>query len=386
MTSDFDVFHRITLKDLSLQAALDDTICPDVLAQHAQRAAADLGLNLDARALYPRRSAVRTALSDEWAPDSWLPVGWVEEEGAIAIDWARFGKAPLNRSFYSDSVTEARCRPFNRMFRHSTELDAFIDAAADQPSAAPAGFVFHMSRCGSTLVAQMLGAISGTIALSEPPPLDSAVRFALRRSDIPRERHLALIRAMIGALARPRNGERRCFVKLDSWHILALPLFRDAFPEVPWIYLFRDPVEVLVSQMRMRGYHTVPALIPAGLYDLGPLEARAPEMQCAKIFAEYHAAAISGLSTSTEGAAGLAVDYSTLPEAFETRIAPHFGLHLSDGDRERVSASALRDAKAPESHFAADSLAKQQEAGPAIRAAADHLAAPHAWLRARAIC
>ena len=381
VTSDFDAFHRIVLADEALQAVLDDTIYPDEFARRAARAAEAAGLSLDADALRPDARARRTPPSADWAPPTWLPTGVIEDANEVAVDWARFEQVPLARSFFTDSVRDAVCRPFNRVFRHQTALDAFIDAAAAQPAVVPAGLVFHMSRCGSTLVAQMLGALEGTIALAEPEPLDSAVRLALARTDIPRTRRVALLRAMVGALARPRNGERRCFLKLDSWHILALPLFREAFPEVPWIYLFREPVEVLVSQMRMRGYQTVPALMPAGIYDLGDGGPLGPEMLCARIFAQYHAAAIRALPN--EG--GLAIDYATLPAAFEARIAPHFGLCLSDGERRATIDRATRDAKSPGVRFAPDDGGKRQQATEAIRQAAEvHLAAPHAALRALA--
>lgn len=378
MTSDFDAFHKAVMEDQALQAALDGTIYPDAFLERAGGASRALGLQVDGDALRPRARARQVRASTEWAPQTWLPVGLIEGEGGTAVDWARFGQASLARSFYADSVAEAVCRPFNRVFRHSTAIDAFIDAAAEQPSAAPAGFVFHMSRCGSTLVAQMLGALDGTISLSEPGPLDAVVRFACHRSDIPRARHVALLRAMVGALARPANGEERCFVKLDSWHILALPLFREAFPEVPWLYLFREPVEVLVSQMRMRGYHTVPGLVPEGGHYLVHAENVGPELQCAGIFAQYHAAAIEGL----QGLGGIAIDYSALPEAFEERIAPHFAIELSEAERRAVAARARQDSKAPDSRFDADGPRKRHEASAAVRdAAALHLAAPHAILR-----
>ncbi|UYY57368.1 hypothetical protein [Sphingomonas sp. S2-65] len=380
MTSDFDSFQRIVLADQALQAELDTTIHPDDFAGRAARAAEAVGLNLDADALRPRARIGRVPPSADWAPPTWLPAGVTESEGGAVIDWARFGAVPLTRSFFTDSVREALCRPFNRVFRHQTALDAFIDAAAAQPITPPAGLVFHMSRCGSTLVAQMLGALEATTALSEPEPFDSALRLALGRSDIPRARRIALLRGMAGALARGGTGGR-CFLKLDSWHILALPLFREAFPRTPWIYLFRDPVEVLVSQMRMRGYQTVPALMPKGIYDLGDAETSGPEMLCARIFAQYHAAAIQAL----QGEGGLAVDYAALPAAFEARIVPHFGLRLSDAERRAVADRAARDAKAPGVRFTADDRDKRQQASAAIRrAAAVHLAAPHAALRALA--
>ena len=51
---------------------------------------------------------------------------------------------------------------------------------------------------------------------------------------------------------------RDYFVKFDSWNTLDLALIRRAFPDVPWIFLYRDPVEVIVSHMRQRGSQMIP--------------------------------------------------------------------------------------------------------------------------------
>ena len=42
---------------------------------------------------------------------------------------------------------------------------------------------------------------------------------------------------------------------------LDLPLIRAAFPAVPWIFLYRNPVEVLVSHSRRRGAHVIPGVL-----------------------------------------------------------------------------------------------------------------------------
>jgi hypothetical protein len=381
VTDSFDIFQQAVLADEALQAELDATIYPDSFLQRALQAAYGLGLDLSSDALRPRSRESLPQPGNGWAPNGWLPVALTGHAGRMAIDWARFGDVPVDTSFYADAVASASYRPFNRVIRHATTLDGFVAASPTQPTAPLAGLVFHMSRCGSTLVAQMLGGLEAAISLSEPGPLDAVVRYALARPDIPQERHVALMRAMVAALTRPRRGERRSFLKLDSWHILALPLFRAAFPSVPWIYLFRDPTEVLVSHLRMRGYQTVPDLVPAGLYGAVEEASSGPEAQCASILARYHGAAIEALANGD----GIAIDYAELPAAFERRILPHFGLSLSDSERALVTARAAQDAKFLDSRFVPDGKAKQQEAGAAVSAAAArYLSACHAVLRAHA--
>ncbi|OAN63891.1 hypothetical protein A7X12_19000 [Sphingomonas sp. TDK1] len=330
----------------------------------AMAAAGRLGLTLAPDALAPRARARAASVvpTPAWPPLEWLPVRIVDSDDGPLVDWAYFGDDPLKDSFFEDSMQRALARPFNRVFRHVTKLDDFIDNAPDDGAAAPLrGLVYHMSRCGSTLVAQMLGALPATLSLSEPGPFDAAVRLAMAGAGLRGDRGTALLRAMASALGRARHGERQCFIKLDSWHILAFPLIHAALPHVPWVYLFRDPVEVLVSQMRMRGYQTVPSLVPGGLYGIDD-DLPGPEDLCARIFAKHHEAAIQALARWH----GLVIDYADLPEAFVDRIAPHFRLSLTCAERAAVERAGRWDAKAPADLFVPDSAQKQHRASRAV--------------------
>lgn len=361
------------MADPGLQRHLGECDRHDAFSARALAAAGALGLRLDADALAPRPRTLPVAPSPAWPPRAWLPIRIVEAEDGTLVDWAYFGEDPLKDSFFDDAVQRARALPINRVFRHVTRLDDFIDNAQCEEAAPLCGLVYHMSRCGSTLVAQMLGALPASLSLSEPDPFDSALRLAMTRADLAGVRGAALLRAMLAALGRARCGERRAFLKLDSWHILAFPLIRAAIPDVPWVYLFRDPVEVLVSQLRMRGSQTVPALMPSGLYGIDD-DVAGPEDLCARIFAQFHDAALRVLAEPE----GLAIDYASLPDALADSIAPHFGLSLSHAERAALARASGRNAKAPADPFVPDGARKRNEASEAtLEAARRHLQALH---------
>ena len=299
-------------------------------------------------------------------PRDWLPIAAAAAAGSIAVDWARFGPQPLRGPFYEADIRRALSLPFNRAFRYRTGLADLIAQADKMASVAPAGFIFHMSRCGSTLLAQMLAALDDSIVISEAAPLDAVVQ--LGRKLAPGDAARAL-RAMILALGRRRSGrERRYVVKLDCWHTLALPTFRRAFPDVPWVFLYRDPVEVLVSQMRQRGMQMVPQFLPPGLYGIDAVTVRAPdEDYCARVLAAVCRAALDQRRLG----GGLFVNYRDLPGAVATTILPHFGLSCSDAEGAILRRAALMNAKSPGMAFAPDAEAKRRAATDAIRAAAD---------------
>ena len=64
-------------------------------------------------------------------------------------------------------------------------------------------------------------------------------------------------------------------IKLDAWNIGELPLLRECFPDTPWLFLYRDPLEIAVSHLRRPGMHMVPGMIGAsGLDDELPFAGR----------------------------------------------------------------------------------------------------------------
>jgi len=146
---------------------------------------------------------------------------------------------------------------------------------------------------------------------------------------------------------------------------------------VPWIFLYRDPLEILVSQLRRRGMHMVPGLIghdSLGLATAQPGEA--PEIFCAQVLARIG----DGVLRAYAPDRALLVNYRQLPAALWTDVLPHFGVPCSAADRAAMAAAAGRDAKRPELPFTDDTAAKRDAATNRIRAAAERLGGLHARL------
>lgn len=306
-----------------------------------------------------------------WPGLGWLPARSVPTGGAPAIDWIWAGGDRLADPFYEEAVRRLERRPLSRLLRTRTDLAALV-AGTDSGASDPDGFVFHLSRCGSTLIAQMLGTDPEHVVLSEPEPLDAVLRWAIE-AGVPVRTAIPALRAVAAALTRDRTGSaRRRFVKLDSWHAAALPLLRAAFPDTPWVFVYREPVEVLVSQMHRRGIHTVPGMLPACFVSVPDAESIAPE--------RYTALSLGGIAQAVlahrDVGGGIALDYRELPGAVIERIAPHFGFDPDPHQRVAMQAAATRDAKAPERPFVPDGAVKRHATTPAIVAAARELLDP----------
>ena len=315
-----------------------------------------------------------------WPARAWLPSAIVATSAGPAVDWAHFADLRLTDPFFAETIHTARRRPLNNLLRVRTPLAELGTAMPPGERRMPDALIFHMSRCGSTLVSQMLAAAPGNVVVSEAPPFDSILLLAHRHPEIPLDRRVGLLRAMAAALGRDRFGDRARFaIKLDAWHALALPLLRAAFPDTPWVFLFRDPVEVMVSHMRAPGAQTVPGAMPPGLYGFDESVPMPLEQYTARALGAICGAAIGHRDLG----GAMFVDYASLPNAVEQRILPHFGIAPSDAERAAMRAATTHDAKATRNSFTPDSHGKQAEASDAVRAAADdHLAAIHRQLLA----
>lgn len=365
---------RLLLDRRDLQDRLGAILAADEFAAAAASIAADHGVPFDADELRAvlrpdplglGRFAPAPLALEGWPPPGWLPARSVPTGGEPAFDWLWFGARPIDAPFFEDEVRRASALPLNWLLRIRTGLADIVRGAPDEPAPPLAGLVFHMSRCGSTLLAQMLCAVPGHAVSSEPEPLDAVLRWIAAAHPGP-ELASAAIRATVAALGRRRNPAERHFIKLEVWHSLFLPELRGAFPEVNWVYLHRDPVEVLVSLAAQPSIHILPGALDPGRLGIDPGEAEGLDDHSAMVL---HATMQAVIRHWPLGG-GLAVDYPDIAAAATGPIAAHFGLDLAQAELARMTAAAGRDAKAPERKFSADRAAKQASATEPVRRAA----------------
>lgn len=303
--------------------------------------------------------------------NNWLPIEWHLRYGKPCVEWCYFGNTRLSEPFFVDSAQRALRQPFNHLFRRSTTAKTLEVLQQAQTGLKPSGLIFHLSRCGSTLLAQMLSALPSAVVLSEPHPVDEVLRSQWKMPDVRDEDRVSWLRALTSAFSRPRLGEQHFFIKLDSWHIFQWRLIEAAFPDVPWIFLYRDPIEVLVSHHRRAGSQMIPNVIEPGVFGWHWSEVAAlpQEEYGARVLARFCEAALEAVQNSERG---LLINYSQLPGAVWTELPAHFGFSLSEADKEKLRAASQRDAKQPQAIFTADSAVKQREATPQLRVMAEH--------------
>jgi len=304
----------------------------------------------------------------------WLPIRVYWQGDQLQVDWCHFGNLRFTDPFFSDTIEKALRRPFNHLFRRQTPIEALCELESCDPGLPPTGFIFHMSRCGSTLTAKMLAALPQNIVIAEAAPIGSILGANLRSPLVTDARRILWLRAMVSAFGRQRqNREKHFFIKFDTWQTLDLALIQQAFPTVPWIFLYREPVEVMVSHKNMPGSQMVPGMLSDRIKSL-PAEISgqmSPGEYSARILEVICEAALQHRNDR-----GLFINYRQLPEAVEPLLEEHFGVTLCDAEKNHMLRVAEFDAKTPCWPFVPDSEKKKRQASETISAVSARFLTP----------
>jgi hypothetical protein len=202
----------------------------------------------------------------------------------------------------------------------------------------------------------MLAASPRNFVVSEAGIVDAILHAHFRVPGVSDDARGQWLRCLVTALGRARPSPRRdVFIKFDSCHVLHLPLIRRIFPGVPWIFVYRHPLEVIASHTRQRP---------------GTTAAEASSRR-SRILALYCQTALQHLD-----GVGRLVEYRQLPEVVWTDLLNHFGVNSSPVDIERMQAVAKFHCKNPSELFHDDSQTKRDETSQDERAAVDRWVMP----------
>ena len=163
-----------------------------------------------------------------------------------------------------------------------------------------------------------------------------------------RATQINLLRKVIYAMGNARKAHKRMFFKFQSVNTPMVKLFLEAFPTVPWIYVYRDPVEILQSQFKRGETVGTPPCARGfreGTADFG-LASDADQVEyCAAKLGKYGDYILEALKTPGVGP-GVVLNYKHLPDALVDVIV---GRHFSYGEAG-VSESATAKMRA-QSHI-----------------------------------
>ena len=136
-----------------------------------------------------------------------LPVDAVVVDGRPGLQWMDMSGVSLAEPFFQQTVERAKRQNRRELF---TEFDVLLQLEKQLDSVQPTGFIFHSSRCGSTLVANACRVINNSIVLSEANAIDKLIaRFITDPGDVKTSLYSVFLRGVVHALAQRRTRQRR---------------------------------------------------------------------------------------------------------------------------------------------------------------------------------
>ena len=135
----------------------------------------------------------------------------------------------------------------SELWRCTSSLDFLRSAPHASDCLSPTGFIFHAGRCGSTLLAKVIARSHEHMVFGEGGPHNHIWPvIAGGRDSAP-----MLFQNLLFHTGRPRlRSYRAHIVKFTSFTIVQFEIIRAAFPQVPVLFLFRRPAEILASYRR----------------------------------------------------------------------------------------------------------------------------------------
>jgi hypothetical protein len=265
----------------------------------------------------------------------WYPIDIIDEPEPRVI-WANLEGKVFTKPFFQDELS---CIPRSTYLSLPLESLTCFDSTN---SLTPSAFIFHVSRCGSTLMAQQLMQLNRCLVMSEPPILESVLSYGRKR--LTEANLVQLLRSTIGILGRRVCSDQSHFIiKLDCWHLAYLTLIQKAFPETPCFLLYRQPDKVFASHQKQPGVQMV-----AGLVDTSALPMDSSSIPIADLNS-YQLEILQGLFVSAleHGRKGRLklINYQQLPDITGQAFAQTIQLDLSEQERIVMAQRARQHSK-----------------------------------------
>jgi hypothetical protein len=179
---------------------------------------------------------------------NWLPYRY--QPGRRLVNWL-MPSGHATEPFQDEYISRCMQMLFNQIIQPCSSLGFVQKQASNLPAVQPAGFIFHLSRCGSTLISGCLSELDSTCVFSESPLLTELLldnRLSLSELTIS-------LRTFINLQVAAFSDRPNMIIKWNAWDILRWDLIRGVYPDVPVIFLIRHPREILASHHASAGRH-----------------------------------------------------------------------------------------------------------------------------------
>lgn len=282
----------------------------------------------------------------------WLPYKILFNEDDVLCRWLYVGKELFTEPFFDDSIFKLRRLAVNsKPYQPLSDISMLHEWAAGVDGVMPSALIFHVSRCGSTLVSQALSMSKRNISLSEVPIFDEILRMRFKKPVISIKEMEEALRAAIHLYGSKRTGEEQhLFIKTDSWHLMFHKQLRALYPATPFIVLYRHPGEVLFSQQRQKGMHAVPRLVEPALFGFSEEQMAGchPDDYMALVLQKYYEVILEMVGQDTNF---LLLNYAEGMHTVIQKIAGFTSMAIDAEYQSRIEGRSRYHAKKPSETF-----------------------------------
>jgi hypothetical protein len=296
--------------------------------------------------------------------ENWIPYKLVTGNGQVQCHWLNTAGKKFTEPFFDETIL--KCKSVNRrysVFSSISDLLMMSEWGGSLDEVEPTAFIFHVSRCGSTLVSQMLAASNENIVLSEVPFFDDLLRLPYKDDSFDEADINKLLAAAITYYGQRRRDqecaigekEQSLFIKADSWHLFFYEQLRQLYPSVPFVIIYRRPDEVFRSQSKVPGMHSVPGLIEPAVFGFTAedLAYKGPGIYLASVLDRYFMQCIKIAETDDKL---LLLNYNEGPMQMIEKIAAFTNTLLSGEDLSKMKERSLYHSKQPGERFREDTI------------------------------
>lgn len=305
------------------------------------------------------------------------------------LNWRAHQKDPSKTPMFRDLIEASDCAS-----NHNSRLIPIrkvVEAAktAETRALDLTAVVFHESRCGSTLVANLLATFSNHRVYSESGPALMALRACGEEEDdgsLPyctTETATQIIRDVFYLMGLTdeaiENG--RLFFKIQSVGSRYIQRFLRAFPDTPWLFVYREPVHVLQSQLSKgaqhancvhQQHHGAPAIVSQISYER---DGRAPEDLEPEEYCAAHLASITETAVKfLHHPHIIPVNYGDLPDRLYNILPQRLSVPISPTQKQFMKDTAAQYSKGrgnKHGGFTEDSAKKEAMANQITKNAAE---------------
>ncbi len=283
---------------------------------------------------------------------NWIPYKLVTGDGQLQCHWLNTCGQKFTEPFFDGTIL--KCRSANRRysaFSSVSDLVMMEEWGQSLNTIEPTAFIFHISRCGSTLVSQMLATSDENIVLAEVPFFDDLLRLPFKDDSFDEAEINKSLATAIKYYGQRRAGlEKRLFIKADSWHLFFYKKLRQLYPSVPFIFIYRSPDEVFRSHNKVPGMHAVPGLIEPQVFGFKDedQEYKGPGIYLASVLERYFSQCIEIVKTDDNFQL---LNYSEGPMRMIEKIAAFTNTPISKQDLSKMTERSLYHSKQPGERF-----------------------------------